>query len=120
MVEVFTTNACGNSPKSAFVEQLGIALVVGDLGFLSNLLSDQFVWELADGQILSGKPLAKYFPADVQSIRIRHALSHGKVGAVNGYWSDNKNNNYHFCHVIEFTNTKFTHVSRVYSYHQRP
>lgn len=120
MVEIFATNTCGNSPKNALVEQIGIALIVGDFDFLSNLLSDQFVWEMADGKVLRDNLLAKYFPVDVQSIYISQALSHGKAGAVNGYWCDKKNNNFHFCHVIEFANAKCTHIKRVCSYHKHP
>ncbi len=108
---------CGNSPKNKMVEDIGIALEMCDTESLSTILDSEALWESSSSikthseEILNalstqGKP---------SSLTIDHVISHGKVGAVNGRAERSKGEQ-RFCHVIEFTSTKYNRVKRIESY----
>lgn len=108
---------CGNSPKNKMVEDIGIALEMRDCEYLSTILDSEAVWsspsnitttarKILDTLITQDKPTA---------LTIDHAMSHGKVGSVNGQ-SERGRGEQRFCHIIEFTSTKCNRVKRIESY----
>lgn len=119
MIDSNGSKDCGNSPKNTLLEKVAVALEVGDTEFLSEYLADGAIWELSDKRVAVGKDIGRVFnesDAEAVFVSIDHVMSHGKVGAVNGFSQNNKGKKVDFCHVIEFSSVKFTKISRLLSY----
>jgi len=108
---------CGNSPKNKMVEDIGIALEMRDFEYLSTILDSGAVWSYSRSMMTTAKQILDALIAQDKpaAVTIRHALCHGKVGAVNGYAERSKSEQ-HFCHIIEFTSTKCNRIKRIDSY----
>lgn len=118
MTRITTSKDCGNSPKNKFAEDLAIALEKNDQKKICAVITENIAWQL-DAELVNGKEaFLKQLSANRKptKIVIDHAVTHGKVGAVNGISSFGKSNEVRFCHVFEFSNAKCTKLSRVCSY----
>lgn len=119
MVEITGSKDCGNSPKNTLVERVAVALETGDQAFLGEYLAEGAVWETSDGRMVEGDGIvgvASERAATVASVSIDHVISHGKIGSANGTCRDSRGRQAHFCHVVEFSNVKFTRIRRICSY----
>jgi hypothetical protein len=118
MSEIIRSNDCGNSPKNKFAEDIALAIELRNVAFLSEALAADASWELPDGSLMKGADmLGHVFPAgEVPDVlTIDHAITHGKVGAVNGT-AEVRGSVRRFCHVIDFSSTKCEKVRRLVSY----
>ncbi|MDO3386090.1 hypothetical protein QWI17_09605 [Gilvimarinus sp. SDUM040013] len=108
---------CGNSPKNKMVEDIGIALEMRDAEYVSSILDSEAVWSYTSSITNAAeKILATLNSLDKPvALTIDHVISHGKIGAVNGF-SEHGRGEQRFCHIIEFTSTKCNRVKRIESY----
>lgn len=108
---------CGNSPKNKMVEDIGIALEVRDTEFLSSVLDSEAVWSCSSSIATTTEKILHTLSSldKPAALTIDHVMSHGKVGAVNGF-AEGRKGEQRFCHVIEFTSTKCNRVKRIESY----
>jgi hypothetical protein len=117
MTRLNRSSDCGNSPKNKMVEDIGIALEMLDCEYLSTILDSGAVWSFSRSLMTTSEQILDTLTAQEKpaTLTIRHALCHGKVGAVNGYAERGKGEQ-QFCHIIEFTSTKCNRVKRIDSY----
>jgi hypothetical protein len=121
MPELKLSADCGNSPKNQFVEQLAVALLLGDRATLEASLSENLLYERAGDETSLGKAellAGKHLPADetLASLEIEHVLSHGRVGAVNAIARFASGRTWSFCCVCEFLNNKATSIKSIKIY----
>lgn len=121
MPELKLSADCGNSPKNKFVEQVTVALLLGDRATLERMLSDDLRWEqvgdertLGKAELLEGKHLP--VGESLAVLEIEHVLTHGKVGAVNGNARFESGRNWSFAAICEFLNNKATHIKSIRFY----
>lgn len=111
---------CGNSPKNKLVQDLAVALELGDADFLEASITNDAQWEIAGSEPLEGRGrILEAFSdskSEVESLEIDRVLSHGRSGAVNGKLVVTGGSRRAFCHVFEFSNTKGVAVRRIISY----
>jgi len=120
-IEVIRSADCGNSPKNALVESLTIALLKRDAGAVLANVTGDVEWRIAGGPVLRGRDavvraLREDAKDGIASIRIDHALTHGRAGAVSGRVTFRGGRGFEFCDVHELSNAKGTSVSRITSY----
>ncbi|MEN3158720.1 hypothetical protein ABC502_10085 [Alkalimonas sp. NCh-2] len=108
---------CGNSPKNKMVEDIGIALERRDAEFVSSILDYEAVWGYTGSITTTAEKILNTLSGldKPAALTIDHVMSHGKVGAVNGF-SERGKGKQRFCHIIEFTSTKCSRVKRIESY----
>lgn len=115
--KITLSGACGNSPKNAFAEQFAAALVAGDTDSLNQWLTQGCTF-VGPGAA-EPEPVASAFP-ELQknapdALEIFSAITHGRVGAVNGVSIVGKKQT-GFALFLEFKNTKADSVSAVRLY----
>ncbi len=122
-MEIIRTADCGNSPKNQLAETLTIALLTSDLRPHAAIIAEDAQWHQADGTTLSGrdallKEMERTRSRSIVTLTVTHAITHGKVGAVNGeiHYEDSKEG---FCFMLAFSNTKGTRVRQITSYHTK-
>jgi hypothetical protein len=118
MTKISRSTDCGNSPKNKMVEDIGVALETGDREFLATTLDSEAAWSCTRSIFNTSEKildalLALDKPVD---LAIDHAISHGKVGSVNGHVYRKGKGDLRFCHIIEFTSTKCDRIKRIESY----
>lgn len=120
--EIIRSKDCGNSPKQQFVEDLTIAVALGDAKFLLEHVTDDVVWLFAGSEPIIGKAafaasLGEKRNEGKTKIIIKHVVSHGRKGAANGTIEfDNKQESIEFCCFHEFSNAKCTMVKEIKTY----
>ncbi|MDR7151417.1 hypothetical protein J2W49_003393 [Hydrogenophaga palleronii] len=99
------------------VEDIGIALEMRDCERLSTILDSEAVWIYLSSRTATAEKILDTLSPQVKptALTIDHAISHGKVGAVNGR-AEHGEGEQRFCHIIEFTSTKCHQVKRIESY----
>ncbi|RUO26528.1 hypothetical protein CWE09_07420 [Aliidiomarina minuta] len=99
------------------VENIAVAMEAKDTEFLSDVLDPETVWNDGIASLTSAEQILSQVSSrsGPDTVTIDHAMSHGKVGAVNGI-SINGEIEQRFCYVIEFTSTKCNRVRRLESY----
>lgn len=115
MVEIKGSNDCGNSPKNKLVEDIAIALEIGNVA--PDLLGEGVV--LDDGVHTSGRDAVcarLSTTAEPQSVRIEHVTSHGKIGAASGKTVLADGHTRRFCHMLEFTSVKAVQIAVISTY----
>ncbi|WP_147124429.1 nuclear transport factor 2 family protein [Shimia ponticola] len=116
MVDVTGSRDCGNSPKNAFAQAVGVAIESGE--FLHDAFTADMIWESPNGEVHGSDAiiaaLAKVEKPDL--IVVEHAITHGKVGATSGVATLASGHKRRFSHVIEFVNTKANKIARVKTY----
>jgi hypothetical protein len=117
MLQLSRSKDCGNSPKNKMVENIAIALEARDIDFLTSMLDTETEWNYVAGTATTAAAiLVQVGELDKpSSLTVDHVISHGKVGAVNGYARKGKSEQ-RFCHVIEFTSVKCNRIRRIESY----
>lgn len=119
MTKINRSNDCGNSPKQKFVEEITIAVALGDRDFLFDSVTDDIIWQRAGSETVAGKEAfaaALEKNAKASSVTIHHVVSHGKKGAANGTIDVDGARSIAFCCVYEFNNTKCTAVKEMTTY----
>ena len=116
MTTITRSGMCGNSPKNQLVEELAIALIMGDQEKVKQWLTEQATIRLiGDSSFTNGHADAAAVD-DVKQITIEHAISHGKIGAASGTWSTGDGSTFAFSDQYEFSSAKGTQVSSVACY----
>lgn len=120
MTKVVRSKDCGNSPKNKLVEDLAVALALGDFQTVSRLVTDDVRWSLVGGKVFSGRQavleaLENVNAGTIKELNVSHVITHGRSGAVNGTI------HYHaaaigFCDVFDFGSAKGTSISQITSY----
>jgi hypothetical protein len=119
-MKIVRSKDCGNSPKNRLIEDLAVALATGDADTVARLTTDDAEWRIVGVGELRGRAaivaaLATVDRGAASTLKIVHALSHGRAGAANGVLEhDGKRTD--FCDLFEFANTKGTSISRMTSY----
>ncbi len=112
---------CANSPKNAFAEDVAVVLLTGTSVTLAPSLSDDATIEVVGKAARWGQgDLRDFFEtaleANPQALRIEHALTHGKVGAVNGVLTTQDGADKGFCVMLTFASTKAKRVRTIQLY----
>lgn len=109
MTKVTLSGECGNSPKNAFAEQAAIAILTGDASRLGDWLTEDCIAVAADGVKAEGREAAvtalTKAVGNPDGLKILHAITHGRIGAVNGTYTRGKATT-GFALNFEFRNTK--------------
>lgn len=90
MIKIIRSKDCGNSPKNKFVEELEIAFAKRDIEFLLNNVTDDIHWNIVGQKSVCGMDkLSEALKrssrtSEVAEISIKHVVTHGKAGSVNG------------------------------------
>ncbi len=89
MTKVIRSADCGNSPKNRLVENLAVALATGDLRAVSGLVAGDVEWTVVGGGVFRGREavlqaLERVGGDSILKLIVRHVVTHGKSGAVDG------------------------------------
>lgn len=117
MTEISGSVDCGNSPKNKLVQDVAIFLETGE--GTSDGLHEDVVWSDRGQEPIKGRTAVQRevdSAAKPTSLRVDHAISHGRVGAVNGDATLANGHTRRFCHVIEFTSAAAKAVASIHSY----
>lgn len=119
MTRVTLSGECGNSPKNAFAEAIAVALLTGDTAVLGDALADECSATLPGATKVVGRDAAvaavTRIVGNPKSLRVDHAITHGRVGAVNGSFVSEKRET-GFAFTLEFKNTKADSVAALSLY----
>lgn len=120
MVRVVRSRDCGNSPKNRLVEDVAVALAIGDVDAIAAAVTEDVQWlTVGDGAIAGVADVAvaalNAKPERLAEVTIVHVMSHGKLGAANGIVHSGTGR-YEFCHVMEFGNARGTAVQKITTY----
>lgn len=79
MIEVVGSNECGNSPKNKLVETLAIALSMGNMQTMSDLITNDVQWIIAGDGRFEGKEMVRQALElvkgdSITKLTIRHVL----------------------------------------------
>ncbi len=121
MTKVIVGEDCGNSPKNLLLEKLTIAFATGESEFILNSITDDIRLNLVGREAIQGREdftraLERITDDEVVELTIRHVVTHGKAGAVDGRRLLKNGKIYAFCDVYEFKGAKGTHISEMTSY----
>lgn len=121
MTRLVLLEDCGNSPKNLFVQNLTIALAVGDVNQTLSSVSDDIRYEVIGKRLVQGKDdlagmLEELHIDPPSQLEIQHVLTHGKAGAVDGELRMKNGDSFRFCNLYEFTGAKGTVVRKILSY----
>ncbi|QJF24259.1 nuclear transport factor 2 family protein [Mammaliicoccus vitulinus] len=101
---------CDNAPKRRVVRDFVIASTIGDEKYLSNWLTDDFVWNVPGEFELNGKEAfideVKEHLQKVSSLEIKSMLTHGKEASTHGTIISHSGEEIHFAEIYEFENHK--------------
>jgi hypothetical protein len=119
MTRITRSGECGNSLKNAFAEDFAIALLTADADKLTNWLAAQCSARLPNGLSADGaeaimSAIGKIIP-DMESLRIHHAITHGRVGAVSGEFAQAEKTT-GFALMLDFRTTKADSVAAIRFY----
>jgi hypothetical protein len=109
---------CGNSPKNQLLQALTFAIARADAEQIVGFITKDIQWSPVGRKSISGaksvsRALMRLGPAT--SLKIRHVVSHGRSGAVDGIVAFGKKRRA-YCHFFEFGNAKGTNVSGMTTY----
>ena len=121
MTKVIKKDDCRNSPKNELLQAFCIAVARKDLDLIADLLTDDVVWHQIGRKPVAGsaavaKAITQHGPAT--TIRIDHAISHGKAGSVDGIVEFGGKHRA-FCHVFEFRSAKGDSIKSIRTYSVR-
>jgi len=116
-LQVTGMGSCGNSPKSELIRQLTIAAFQQQQQRLEEQLAPDCKLEMAGAEAYIGQAaIASMLAAleDVTAVHIANAFTHGKQGAVNGFFKIDTQS-YAFALLFTFSsagkNAKVQHIS---------
>jgi hypothetical protein len=121
LTTIIFSDDCGNSPKNIFLQNLTIAFAKGDKQSVLGSVTNDIHWHIVGERLVEGKEvfaeaLEKIGNDRVENLIIRHVVSHGKAGAVNGISKLKNGKTVAFCEVYEFSGAKGTSVREITSY----
>ena len=121
MTDIIISKDCNNSPKNLLLQKMTIAFAEANVDFILGIAAEDIYWHIIGEKIVHGKAnftaaTVKLKTGEVEQLTILHALSHGKVGAVNGRKKMSDGRVLAFCDVYEFTGASFTSVKEITSY----
>lgn len=121
MMIVIGSGDCGNSPKNQFLEDLSVAIALGDTGKIFRGVTEDAAWEIVGKTRVQGRQNLAEAVEQVQfknlvEVRILHVASHGRTGAANGVQRGADGKTLHFCHMFEFGSLKGTNVKEIMTY----
>lgn len=121
MIKIVSNTNCGNSPKMAFLQAFKIAFVKSDLAYISENISQDFVWTITGEQNIEGKEnvikaLEKTQAKATSELIFDQILTHGKEGATNGVIKMKNGKNYAFSDFYKFQSAKGTILKSLTSY----
>ena len=121
MTHIIVSKDCGNSPKNILIQKLSIAFAEVDTNYLLNVIADDIRWNIIGEKLIQGKndfteALVALEKCEVKQLSVLHALSHGKVGAVDGRKKMCNGKIFAYCDVYEFTGAKYTRVEEITSF----
>jgi hypothetical protein len=121
MTKIIIGEDCGNSPKNIFVQEITIALAKGDSRFILSNVTDDIRWNIIGNQLIEGKDrfaesLDEMKKDSVEVLTIRHIVTHGKAGALDGTLRLENGKLRAFCDVYKFSNAKGTAIKEITSY----
>ncbi len=110
-----------NSPKNLFLQKVTIAFATGDVQTVLNAVADDIALEIVGEGTVQGKSeltktLKHLTSKAATELTIKHVVSHGKAGAVNGLLERKSGRQLSFCNVYEFTGAKGDCVKKITSY----
>lgn len=112
---------CGNSPKNKFIEELSIAFITGDIGFIEKSITEAAKWKIIGRTIINGKvniinEISNNKEVKINELSISHVVTHGKSWAVNGFLKLSDKTLADFCMFFEFTGAKGDLVKEINTY----
>lgn len=121
MTKIISSPNCGNSPKMEFLKEFNIAFAKGDIGYITESVTDDIVWNIIGDKIIEGKEkftseLEKMKSEKVSELILEQILSHGKEGAVNGIMKMQDGKKYAFSDLYVFQGAKGTKIKTMNSY----
>lgn len=121
MTKIISSPNCGNSPKMEFIKQFNIAFAVGDVGFITESVTNQIVWNMIGDKEIKGKEnfeeeLKKMQGEKASELALDQILSHGKEGAANGIIKMQNGKRYAFSDFYVFQDAKGTKLKSITSY----
>lgn len=104
-----------------FLRQFNIAFAEGNVGFLTDNVAQDIVWDIIGDKKIEGneafkEELEKMQSTKVTELILNQILSHGKEGAVNGLMTMENGNQYAFSDFYVFQSTKGEKVKAITSY----
>ncbi|MGN7127715.1 hypothetical protein [Methylorubrum thiocyanatum] len=120
MGQIVKSGECQNSPKNAAMEEIAIAIFGASQDDIRELLADNVTLHLADGTQIEGSEATNLYVAQhvrrgFDLLKIDHAITHGRVGAANGFVSIEGRQN-GFSVFVEFVNTKAERLKAIKLY----
>lgn len=120
MTVIVGNTDCGNSPKMEFLKEFNIAFAKGDVEFLTQHVTDDFIWEMIGKSNVEGKEKFKealllMMEYQTSELRFEHILSHGKFGAVHGKMKMKSGEQYAFADFYNFATAKGDKVKKLTS-----
>jgi hypothetical protein len=116
IVKIAISADCGNSPKNLFLQDFNVAMVKGDLSFVSKSIAKDIIWHLyepsgqkeiqrSDGALKEYANNLVIVPKEFvpKEFFIDTVISHGNTGAVNGIIKSKDGKSYVFCDVYKFS-----------------
>ncbi|TRZ45701.1 nuclear transport factor 2 family protein [Robertkochia solimangrovi] len=121
MTKIIMKADCGNSPKMQFLKDFNIAFAKGDIDYLINAVTEDFVWNIVGSTTLSGKEaflqeLQQMNKLIVKELAIDKVLSHGREGAASGSLTMEDGKTFAFSDHYEFKGAKGTKIKAMTSY----
>lgn len=121
MTRVQRSPDCKNSPKNTAAEDVAIELLSGNVEALAQHLTEDAAFDIVGERTVQGRDevlglVASGLEPGLASLRIDHALTHGKVGAVNGSLTTGSGSEKGFCLMLEFATTKAAQVRQLKLY----
>lgn len=121
MTKITVKTDCGNAPKREFLKEFNIAFAKENIGFLTESVTDNIVWNIVGDKKIAGK---KNFTDELEKMKTEKAaelildqiLSHGKEGAANGVMKMQNGKKYAFSDFYEFNSAKGAKLKSITSY----
>ena len=122
MPKVVKSRDCGNSPKNLLVQALVIAIETSNVSAFSRCVSDHIVWAIPGRRSFDGRlaclAYLKSRKLEVPKlVAVRRAISHGSAGAGDGTLTLDSGLRHSFCHVVNFSSARGTHIASISSYY---
>ena len=122
MPKVIKSPDCGNSPKNLLVQALVIAIETCNVTAFSRCVSDDIVWAIPGRRSFDGRSACLAYlksrkPEAPKLVTVRRAISHGSAGAGDGTFTLDSGLRNGFCHVVNFSSAKGTHIASISSYY---
>lgn len=120
MGQIIRSGECRNSPKNAAMEEVAVAIFHDPHDHLRQFLAEDVTLYLADGTVIEGSDatslhIAREVRRSFDTLKIDHAITHGRVGAANGLvTTDGRQAG--FSIFVDYVNTKADRLKAIKLY----